>query len=169
MSREKIEDLIERKMELSNRLLLLFTMLFTMLPVHIYAAAPFVIGEGEAGGYQYTVLKGEDGLIWKIGYQNHLVTIDENEGNQDHLDRFRTAVNDLDSHKFGLILSISYLIIVGITTLIFYKKTKHIPRVSGMIIVCLALGAVYYAITSFIGMQAAIEDVGYYYVSLTDS
>jgi hypothetical protein len=140
-----------------------------MLPVHIEAAPPFVIGEEEAGGYKYTVIKGKDGLIWKIGYQNHLVKIEENEGNRDHLDHFRTAVNDLDSHQFGLILSISYLIIVGITTRVFYKKTKHIPRVSGMIIACLALGAVYYAITSFIGMQTALEDVGYYYVSLTDS
>jgi hypothetical protein len=156
-------------MELNKRLLVLFTMLFTMLPVHIYAAAPFVMGEGKAGGYQYTVLKGEDGLIWKIGYQDHLVTIDEKEENQAHLDHFRTAVNDLGSHTFGLILAISYLIIVGTTSLVFYKKTKHIPLVSGMIIVCLALGAVYYAIASFIGMQAAIEDVGYYYVSLTDS
>jgi hypothetical protein len=156
-------------MELNKRLLVLFTMLFTLLPVHIYAAAPFVIGEGEAGGYQYTVLKGEDGLIWKIGYQDQMVTIYEKEENQAHLDHFRTAVNDLGSHTFGLILAISYLIIVGITSLVFYKKTKHIPRVSGMIIACLALGAVYYAIASFIGMQAEIEDVGYYYVSLTDS
>lgn len=154
---------------MNKRLLVLFTMLFTLLPVHMYATSPFVIGEGEAGGYQYTVLKGEGGLIWKIGYQDHLVTIDEKEENQDHLDHFRTAVNALESHTFGLILSISYLIIVGITSLVFYKKTKHIPRVSGMVIACLALGAVYYAITSFIGMQAAIEDVGYYYVSLTDS
>jgi hypothetical protein len=156
-------------MALNKRLLVLFSMLCIMLPVHIDAAEPFVIGEGDAGGYQYTVLKGEDGLIWKIGYQDHLVTIEENEGNQDHLDRFRTAVNDLGGHRFGLILSISYLIIVCITTLIFYKKTKQIPWVSGMIIACLALGAVYYAITSFIGMQGALEDVGYYYVSLTDS
>ncbi|MGG1629696.1 geobacillin-26 family protein [Rossellomorea sp. NRS-1567] len=154
---------------MKKRLLVLFMLMFTLLPVHIYAASPFVIGEGEAGGYQYTVIKGENGFTWKIGYQDHEVTIDENEENQAHLDRFRTAVNDLGSHKFGLILSISYLIIVGITTLIFYKKTEHIPRVSGVIIACLALGAVYYGITSFIGMQAALEDVGYYYVSLTDS
>ena len=156
-------------MRLKNRLLVLFTMLCIMLPVHIDAASPFVIGEGEAVGYQYTVIKGEDGLIWKIGYRDDLMTIDENEGNQDHLDRFRTAVNDLDSQQFGLILSISYLIIVGITTMVLYKKNNHIPWVSGMVIACLALGAVYYAFTSFIGMQAALEDVRYYYVSLTDS
>ncbi|MGM0828857.1 MAG: geobacillin-26 family protein [Bacillota bacterium] len=154
---------------MNKRLLVLFTMLITLLPVHIYAAAPFVIGEGDSGDYQYTVIKGENTFTWKIGYQGHLVTIDENQENQDHLDRFRTAVNDLDSHKFGLILSICYLIIVGITTLVFYKKTNHIPRVSGVIIACLALGAVYYGITSFIGMKATIEDVGYYYVTLTDS
>ncbi|MHA7136549.1 geobacillin-26 family protein [Rossellomorea arthrocnemi] len=154
---------------MNKRLLVLFMLMFTLLPVHIYAAAPFVIGEGDAGGYQYTVIKGENEFTWKIGYQDHEVTIDENEENQAHLDRFRTAVNDLGSHTFGLILAISYLIIVGTTSLVFYKKTKHIPRLSGMIIACLALGAVYYAITSFIGMQAAIEDVGYYYVSLTDS
>ncbi|MGE6753555.1 geobacillin-26 family protein [Rossellomorea sp. NPDC071047] len=154
---------------MKKRLLILFTMLCIMLPVHIDAASPFVIGEGDASGYQYTVIKGEDGLTWKIGYQDHQVKIEENEGNRDHLDRFRIAVNDLDSHQFGLILSISYLIIVGITTRVLYKKKKHIPRVSGMIIACLAFGAMYYAITSFIGMQAALEDVGYYYVSLTDS
>lgn len=169
MSREKIEVLLERKIALKKRLLILFTMLCIMLPVHIDAASSFVIGEGEAVGYQYTVIKGEDGLIWKIGYRDDLMTIDENEGNQDHLDRFRAAVNDLGSHKFVLILSTSYLIIVGITTLVFYKRTKHIPLVSGGMIGCLALGAVYYAITSFIGMQAALEDVRYYYVSLTDS
>ncbi|MGF3104460.1 hypothetical protein [Rossellomorea sp. DUT-2] len=153
---------------MKKQLLVLLMTIFTLLPVHIYAGSPLVIGEGEAGGYQYTVLKGEDGLIWKIGYQDHLVTIDENEGNQDYLDRFRTAVNELGGHTFGLILSMSYLIIVCITSLVFYKKTKHIPRVSGVIIACLALGAVYYAITSFIGVQAVLEDVGYYYVSLTD-
>lgn len=143
-------------------------MISTLLPVHIYASSPLVIGEGEAGGYQYTIVKGENALTWKIGYQDQEVTIDENGENRDHLERFRTSVNDLGGRQFGLILSISYLIIVGITTLIFYKKTKHIPRVSGVIIACLALGALYYAITSFIGVQAALEDVGYYYVSLTD-
>lgn len=154
---------------MKKRLLVLITMLFTLLPVHIFAVAPFVIGEGEAGGYQYTIIKGENAFTWKIGYQDRMVTIDENEGNRDHLERFRTAVNDLGSNRFGLILSISYLIIVGITTLVFYKKTKHIPWVSRLVIACLAGGAVYYAVTSFIGLQAAIEDVGYYYVSLTDS
>lgn len=83
---------------MNKRLLVLFTMLFTLLPAHIYAAAPFVIGEGDSGDYQYTVIKGENTFTWKIGYQGHLVTIDENQENQDHLDRFRTAVNDLDSH-----------------------------------------------------------------------
>lgn len=86
-----------------------------------------MIGEGEAGGYQYTIKKGENALTWKIGYQDQEATIGENEGNRGDLERFRTAVNDLDGHMFGLILSISYLIIVGITSLVFYKKPNISP------------------------------------------
>jgi hypothetical protein len=145
---------------------LLIMLLIMLLPIHIYAASPMVIGEGSAGGFHYNVIKDGRTFLWEIGHEKHKKTIQEDSENEKSLESFRVSVNQAESHRFTLILSAGYVVIVGVTTLIFYKKRRHIPLSAGIIITCLAGGALYYAVTSFTGMQAALWDAGYYYGGL---
>lgn len=146
--------------------LVLLVVMVTLLPVHICAASTSVILEGEVGGYQYTMIEGEDSLIWKIGHEGRTSTIHQNRENKEDLDQFYSSMSDAAVNRFTLIVSAGYFFIVCITTLVFYKKRKHIPLIFGMIIAILAFGALYFSITSFLEMQDAIREVGYYYLRL---
>ncbi|PFA62852.1 hypothetical protein CN378_17580 [Bacillus sp. AFS015802] len=146
--------------------LVLFVVLVTLTPLHILAAASSVIQEREVGGYRFTMIGGEHSLIWKIAHEGRTSTIYQNKENKEDLDQFYSSMSEAATHRFTLIASTGYFFIVCITTLIFYIKRKHIPLSVGMIIVCLAFGALYFSVTSFLEMQDAIRDVGYYYLRL---
>ncbi|MCM3094352.1 MULTISPECIES: geobacillin-26 family protein [unclassified Cytobacillus] len=155
---------------MKEKFLVMFSMLillFIVVVPIVFASSPFVIGEEKAGGYQYTVIKEQNSFTWKIGHQGNISTIVENMDNKEDLEHFRTAVEDVNMDIFEIILSASYFLIVVITTLIFYKKTKQIPKSSGAIIAILAGIAVYYTIENSINLNTALQDAKFYYSMLT--
>lgn len=156
---------------MKKKILVMFSMLFILFIVVapiVIASSPFVIGEEKAGGYQYTVIKDQNSFTWKIGHQGNIFTIVENKDNNEDLEHFRTAVEEIYMEMFGVIISASYFLIVVITTLFFYKKTKQIPKGSGAIIAILAGIAVYYTIENSINLNTALQDAKFYYSMLTN-
>lgn len=141
----------------------MFIILFVVVVPNILASSPFVIGEEKAGGYQYTVIKEQNISIWKIGHQDNISTVVENQDNNEELKRFRTAVEDINMEIFKIIIAASYFLIVVITTLIFYKKNKQIPKSYGAIIAIFAGIALYYTIVNSINLNTAFQDAEFYY------
>lgn len=158
-------------MYLKEKFLVMFSMfviLFIVVVPIVFANSPFVIGEEKAGGYQYTVIKEQNTFTWKIGHQDKISTVVENQDNSKELERFRIAVGDINMGIFKIIISASYFLIVVITTLIFYKKNKQIPKGNGAIIAILAGIALYYTIINSINLNTAIQDARFYYLLLTN-
>lgn len=158
-------------MHLKEKILVMFSMLiilFIVVVPIVFSSSPFVIGEEKAGGYQYTVIKEQNTSTWKIGHQDNISTVVENQDNSEELERFRIAVEDIDMEVFKIIISASYFLIVVITTLIFYKKTKQLPKSSGAIITILAGIALYYTIVNSINLNTAFQDAKFYYSMLTN-
>ncbi|KUP07169.1 hypothetical protein Q75_06485 [Bacillus coahuilensis p1.1.43] len=153
----------------------IFLALFFMLIIHfivvvpiVFASSPFVIGEQKARDYQYTVLKENNSFTWIIGHQDNIVTIVENKDNEEELEHFRTAVEEINTKFLGIIISASYLLIVVFTTVTFYKKTKHIPIGTGAIIALLAGIAIYYTIENSINLNTALQDANFYFSILAN-
>lgn len=158
-------------MYLKEKLLVMFSMfiiLFMVVVPIVFANSQFVIGEAKAGGYQYTVIKEQDISTWEIGYQDNISTVVENQANNEDLKRFRVAVEDINMEIFKIIISASYFIIVVITTLIFYKKNKPIPKLYGAIIAIFAGIALYFTIVNSINLNTAFQDAKFYYSILTN-
>lgn len=114
--------------------LVLITVMVTLIPLHILATTTSVIQEREVGGYRFTMIEGENLLIWKIGHEGRTSTIYQNKENKEDIDRFYSAMSEAAVQRFTLIASAGYFLIVCIITLIFYKKRKHFPISMGMII-----------------------------------
>lgn len=158
-------------MYLKKKFLVMFSMfiiLFIVVVPIVFANSPFVIGEEKAGGYQYTVIKEQNTFTWEIGYQDNISTVVENQDNSEGLERFRIAVEDINMGIIKIIISASYFLIVVITTLIFYKKNKQIPKGNGAIITILAGIALYYTIINSFNLNTAIQDAKFYYLLLTN-
>lgn len=148
--------------------LVLIAVMVTLIPLHILAATTSVIQEREVGGYRLTMIGGENSLIWKIAHEGRTSTIHQNKENKEDIDELYSAMGDASLQRFTLFASSGYFLFVCIITLIFYKKRKHIPLSLGMIIGCLAIAALYFSVTSFLEMQDAMRDVGYFYSRLVN-
>ncbi|QHE60311.1 geobacillin-26 family protein [Rossellomorea vietnamensis] len=140
--------------------------LLILFPLQINAETSEMIQEGSAGGFHYQMSMEGRTLTWEIGHEKRKKTFQENRENEEALESFREAVNEAAGHRFTMFISAVYVVIVCITTIIFYKKTKHVPRSAGIIIACLGGIGLYFALTNYIDMKAALQDAGYYYVSL---
>ncbi len=147
-----------------NAMIIVF--LLVLIPIQVNAEATKVIGERSAGGFHFKIIMDRSSFTWKIGSGSHRQSIQQSSENEQTLERFRVAVNEAAGHRFILILSAGYVFIIGLTTLVTFKKRKHIPLAAGLIIACLAVAALYATITNYIDMQAALQDAGYYYGTL---
>jgi hypothetical protein len=157
---------------LKEKFLVMFSMfiiLFIVVVPIVFANSPFVIGEKKAGGYQYTVIKEQNTFIWKIGHQDNVSSVVENQDNNEELEHFRIAVEDINMGIFKIIISTSYFLIVVITMLIFYKKNKQIPKSNSAIIAIFAGIALYYTIVHSINLNTAFQDAEFYYSILTSA
>ncbi|MEL3971087.1 hypothetical protein AAEO50_02250 [Rossellomorea oryzaecorticis] len=149
-------------------MLTMFLILFPIGASNVSAGSSFVIGEEKAGGYQYTVIKEESTFIWRIGHGDNMSVIVENKENIEDLESFRTSVEAVNLGTFEVIISASYLLIVILTTLIFFRKNKQILKSSGAIIAVFAGIALYYTILNAIDLHTAFQDAQLFYSMLTN-
>ncbi|OZI13661.1 hypothetical protein CEW92_00010 [Bacillaceae bacterium SAS-127] len=159
----------EGKMFLKEKFSLIFFIsitFFIAIVSSVSATSPFVIGEGKAGGYQYTIIKEQDTFTWKIGHQEKISTIIENPDIEETLEHFRMAVNDIDMQIFKMIISVIYILIVVITTLILYKKNKQMLKSGGAIIAISVGVGLYMMLVTSIDLNATFQDAKFYYLLL---
>ena len=127
-----------------------------------------IIGEGKTLGYEYTVTKEQNKFSWKVGYKGDISIIEESAANEDDLENYMNAVNDSKLVLAKLIISVSYLLIVIITTLIVYKKNRKMLKDSGVIITILTGIAIYIAFKASFDLTSLLQDAKYYYLILTN-
>jgi hypothetical protein len=126
-----------------------------------------MIGDGKSLGYAYTVTKKQNKFSWKVGYKGDITIIEENAANEDNLVNYMYAVNDSKLVFVKLILSVSYFLIVIISTLILYKKKRKLIKESGVILSIFAGIAIYIAFNATIDLSRTLQDAKYYYLILT--
>lgn len=78
------------------------------------------------------------------------------------------AVNDSKLVLVKLITSLSYFLIVIITTVILFKKDRKILKDSGIIISIFAGIAIYIAFQASFDLISLLQDTKYYYLTLTN-
>ncbi|MFJ7727840.1 hypothetical protein ACIQXV_16960 [Neobacillus sp. NPDC097160] len=127
-----------------------------------------IIGDGKTLGYEYTVTKEQNKFSWKVGYKGDISIIEERAANEDDLVNYMNAVNDSKLVLVKLILSVSYFLIVIITTLILYKKNRKMLKDGGVIITILAGIAIYIAFKAPFDLSSSLQDAKYYYLILTN-
>ncbi|QUG41959.1 hypothetical protein KD050_01260 [Psychrobacillus sp. INOP01] len=127
-----------------------------------------VIGDGKTLGYEYTVTKEKNKLSWKVGYKGDISIIEESAANKDDLVNYMHAVNDSKLVLAKLITSVSYLLIVIITTLVLYKKNRKMLKDGGVIISILTGIAIYIAFKASFDLSSLLQDAKYYYLTLTN-
>jgi hypothetical protein len=127
-----------------------------------------IIGDEQSLGYEYTVLKEQNKFSWKVGYKGDISIIEESDANRNDLVNYMNAVNDSKLVLAKLILSVSYLIIIIITTLILYKKNRKMLKGSGVVITMLSGIAIYIAFKSSFDLIRLLQDTKYYYLILTN-
>lgn len=127
-----------------------------------------IIGEGKTLGYEYTVTKEQNKFSWKVGHKGDRSIIEESAANDDDLENYMNAVNDSKLVLAKLIISVSYLLIVIITTLIVYKKNRKMLKDSGVIITILTGIAIYIAFKASFDLTSLLQDAKYYYLILTN-
>ena len=128
-----------------------------------------VIGEGKAFGYEYTVTKEQNNKFsWKIGYKGDISIIKESDANKKDLINYMYTVNDSKLVLVKLITSLSYFLIVIITTVILFKKDRKILKDSGIIISIFAGIAIYIAFQASFDLISLLQDTKYYYLTLTN-
>ena len=127
-----------------------------------------IIGDGKTLGYEYTVTKEQNKFSWKVGYKGDISIIEESAANEDDLVNYMNAVNDSKLVLAKLIISVSYILIVIITTLILYKKNRKMLKDSGVIITILTGIAIYIAFKASFDLSSLLQDAKHYYVILTN-
>lgn len=128
-----------------------------------------VIGDRKAFGYEYTVTKEEyNKFSWKIGYKGDISIIEESDANKKDLINYMYAVNDSKIVLIKLISSLSYFLIVIITTVILFKKDRKILKDSGIIISIFVGIAIYIAFQASFDLISLLQDTKYYYLTLTN-
>jgi hypothetical protein len=126
-----------------------------------------IIGDGKSLGYEYAITKEQNIFLWKVGYKEDRTIIEENAANEVNLVNYMNAVNDSKLVLVKLILSVSYFLIVLITSLILYKKKRKILKESGVILSLFAGIAIYIAFKASIDLSRTFQDAKYYYLILT--
>ena len=126
-----------------------------------------IIGNGKTLGYEYTVTKEQNKFSWKVGYKGAISIIEERAANEDDLVNYMNAVNDSKLVLVKLILSVSYFLIVIITTLILYKKNIKMLKDGGVIITILAGIAIYIAFKASFDLSSLLHDTKCFYLILT--
>lgn len=144
-----------------NAMIIVF--LLALFPMQVNAATSKVIVEGSAGGFHYKMIKEDRTIFWEIGSEKHEKTFKQNSENKGYVESFREAVSEAEVHRFTLVASAGYFVFVGIIAWILYKKRRNIFWQLRLFIAFLACGALYFAVTNYIEMQAALQDAGYYY------
>lgn len=127
-----------------------------------------VIIDGKAFGYEYTITKEQKKFSWKIGYNGDVSIIEERATNEEDLVNYMNAVNDSTLTLVKLILSLSYFLIVIITTLFLYKKNRKMLKDGGVIITVLAGIAIYIAFKASFDLSGSLGVAKYYYLTLTN-
>ncbi|AWE08242.1 hypothetical protein DCE79_12925 [Lysinibacillus sp. 2017] len=127
-----------------------------------------IISDEQSFGYEYTVLKEQNNFSWKVGYKGDISIIEESTANQDDLVNYMNAVNDSKLVSVKLITSVSYLLIIIITTLILYKKNRKMLKDSAIVITMLAGIALYIAFKASFDLSSLLQDVKSYYLILTN-
>ncbi|MCH7321648.1 hypothetical protein LZ480_07050 [Solibacillus sp. MA9] len=127
-----------------------------------------IIGDEQTLGYEYTVSKEQNRFFWEIGYKGDISIIEECAANQEDLVNYMNAVNDSKLVLAKLITSVSYLLIIIITTLFLYKKNRKTLKDSGVVITILSGIAIYIAFKSSFDLIGLLQDTKYYYLILTN-
>lgn len=126
-----------------------------------------VISEGKVSGYEYTVIKEQNNYLWQIGYKENITIIEESTANKEDLLKFMHAVIDSKLVLAKLITSLSYLLIVTITTLILYKKNRKMLKDGSAMITIFVGIAVYIAFKASFDLSRLLHDTKYFYLTLT--
>ncbi|WP_318616233.1 hypothetical protein [Sporosarcina sp. YIM B06819] len=126
-----------------------------------------IIGDGKTLGYEYTVTKEQNKFSWEVGYKGDISIIEQRAANEDDLVNYMNAVNDSKLVLVKLILSVSYFLLVIITTLILYKKNRKMLKDGGVTITILAGIALYIAFKASFDLSSSLQDAKYYYLILT--
>ena len=127
-----------------------------------------IISDGEFFGYEYSVTKEQTKFIWKVGYKGETAIIEKSANNQDDLENYKNAVDDSKLVFGTLIISLAYILIVIISTLILYKKNRKMLKDASVIMVLLTGIAVYIAFDSSLDLSRVLKDAQYYYLTLTN-
>lgn len=127
-----------------------------------------IIGDEQSLGYEYTVLKEQNKISWKVGYKGDISIIQESDSNREDLENYMNAVNESKLVLAKLILSVLYLLIIIITTLILYKKNRKMLKDSGVVTTMLSGIAIYIAFKSSFELIRLLQDTKYYYLILTN-
>ena len=154
-------------------LLMLFSCTFTLI---LFACSQTeedteeysgIISNEQAMDYEYTLLKEQNKFTWKVGYNGDISIIEESDANHDDLVNYMNAVNDSKLVLVKLILSVSYLLIISITTFILYKKDRKKLKGGGIVITMLSGIALYIAFKSSFDLIRLLQDTKYFYLLLT--
>lgn len=127
-----------------------------------------IIGDEQSLGYEYTVLKEQNKFSWKVGYKGDISIIQESDSNREDLENYMNAVNESKLVLAKLILSVLYLLIIIITTLILYKKNRKMLKDSGVLTTMLSGIAIYIAFKSSFELIRLLQDTKHYYLILTN-
>lgn len=127
-----------------------------------------IIGDEQSLGYEYTVLKEQNKFSWKVGYNGDISIIEESTANQDDLVNYMNAVNDSKLELVTLTLSVSYLLIIFITTLILYKRNRKMLKDIVVVITILSGIAIYIAFKASFDLISLLQDAKYFYLILTN-
>ena len=120
-----------------------------------------IIGDGNTLGYEYTVIKEQNKFSWKVGYKGDITMIEESASNEEDLASYMNAVNESSLVLAKLIVSVSYILIVIITTLILYKKNKKLLKDSGIIITIFTGIALYIAFQASFDLSNLLQNAKY--------
>ncbi len=127
-----------------------------------------IISDGKAFGYEYTITKDQNKFSWKVGYNGDIFIIEEIAASEDDLVYYMNAVNDSNLALAKLILSLSYFLIVTLTTLFLYKKNRKMLKDGSVIITIVAGIAIYIAFKASIDLSSSLKVAKYYYLTITN-
>lgn len=127
-----------------------------------------IIGNEESLGYEYTVTKEQNKFSWKVGYKQDISVIEESAANTEDLSNFMDAVVGSKVAFIKLILSLVYILIVLITTVIVYKKNKKILKDAVVILTLFAGVAIINAFNVWLELSNLLKDAKYYFLILTN-
>ncbi|MER1957232.1 MAG: hypothetical protein ABS942_07625 [Solibacillus sp.] len=126
-----------------------------------------VIGEGKVFNYAYSVTKEQNNMTWRVGYKGDTAIIEESPTNRDDLVNYMNAVNDSELEFVKLIVALAYIVFISILSLILYKKNRKMLKDGSLITAALTGIAVYFAFKAAFDLSGFLQDVDYYYWSLT--